>query len=112
MVFSALSLIWFLLYLCASAFAAPIAPVLDVVQLPSKRDDSAPPSAYFHPTTPISRRYLSSRSARSANDAQVQNFLRKRELIITMLNGAPVESRFVNLLNIWHMAEKAIERSE
>ncbi|KAH6917461.1 hypothetical protein BKA70DRAFT_335365 [Coprinopsis sp. MPI-PUGE-AT-0042] len=110
MVYSALSLVWFLLYLCAAVSAAPIAPVLDAARPPWKRD-SAPPSAYHTPTVPISRRYLSSRSARSANDAQIRNFLRKRELVITMLNGAPVESRFVNLLDLWHMAEKAVERT-
>lgn len=115
MVHSAISFTWILLCLCCiSVSAAPLAPVRRdaVTSTPSSTREPAPPSAYFTPTNPISRRYTTSRiAARSADDAQVLNFLRKRELFIVMLNGGPVESRFVNLLDLWHMAEKAIERT-
>lgn len=108
MIYSTLSLAWLLFYLCASVAAAPIAPV--------RRDAVAraptPDSEFFTPTEPISKRYVPSRIvARSVDDAKVLHYLQKRKLFITMLNGGPVESRFVNLLDLWHIAEKAIERT-
>lgn len=112
MVYLTLSLAWLLFYLCASVTALPIAPVRRATLARALTPDAAPPSIYFTPTEPISRRDIPSRVvARSADDARVLHYFQKRKLFITMLNGGPVESRFVNLLDLWHQAERAIERT-